>query len=138
MGTGYEKYWRNHPRKRCPQCNTKTFLFNTLSRRDTSIPQYECYRCGYKEGQPVLSAEDLAKNIIVQWLKNRDEKLLKVLEFELKDGCWCLKPTEFLGPERFANIASALSDLHGKYVSCYGAGSHFSVPVKNPVKYWRH
>jgi hypothetical protein len=82
--------------------------------------------------------EELSKRIIIQWLNNKDEKLVKVLDFELKDGFWCLKPTEWLGPERFATVAVVMRDLHGEYASCYGVGSHFRVPVKNPVKYWRH
>jgi len=75
--SGWEYYWRRHPREVCPKCGKKTYIqpseAGTVGNDGSgyygimSIIEIDgklvrkmlkrCYKCGYKEGQP-LDAEN--------------------------------------------------------------------------------
>ena len=59
------------------------------------------------------------------------EDLENLLNFEEKEDYVIIRPRQFLGPENFSKIASAVRGMGGEYISA-GKASHFRVPKKRP------
>jgi len=57
------------------------------------------------------------------------EDLRKLLSFEQGNGCFVIKPRQFLGSEKFAKIAQIVRGAGGDYKSA-GKDSHFKIPLK--------
>jgi len=55
------------------------------------------------------------------------EDLLKLLDFEKREGFIMIKPKGILGSDNFARIAEIVRGLGGEYISA-GRESHFRVP----------
>jgi hypothetical protein len=56
-------------------------------------------------------------------------ELRELLNFEQGNGCFIIKPRQFLGSENFARIAELVRNMQGEYVSS-GKDSHFRIPIK--------
>jgi hypothetical protein len=61
--------------------------------------------------------------------KNFPEDLESLLNFEETQDLIIIKPRQYLGSEKFAEIASVVRGIGGDYVSA-GKQSHFRVPKK--------
>jgi hypothetical protein len=56
-------------------------------------------------------------------------ELRELLSFEQGNGCFVIKPRQFLGSEKFAKIAQIVRGAGGDYKSA-GKDSHFKIPLK--------
>jgi ribosomal protein L37E len=87
--SGWEHYWRHHPREVCPKCGRKTYIqpskaegwhdndwkYVKIHDRLMKVLQKRCYLCGYLEP---LTSEYWEK-------KPEGQQFLKMLELEEKE-----------------------------------------------------
>jgi len=70
---------------------------------------------------------EIANAVMVKMLFPPD--LQKLLSFEEREDVVIVRPIRFLGPEKFAPIASIARENKGEYISA-GKDSHFRMPLK--------
>ncbi len=75
-----------------------------------------------KVSAPKYATEAEVKKLFPQELEG-------YLTFALEGENWIVKPKQFLGAERFAEIAKIVRNAGGDYVSA-GRESHFRIPAK--------
>jgi hypothetical protein len=81
----------------------------------------------WKELHPAVKTEiQTGINPIEQVKSNFPKKLADLLSFEIKEDCAIIKPKQFLGSGKFAQIAAIVRNLGGDYISA-GKESHFKI-----------
>lgn len=93
---------------KCPSCGCKLSVQFLISSE------------AYKEPKKTASVKEIQKLF--------PQNLLKLVTIEEKDvQTIIVKPKEFLGKERFSQIANIVKEVNGRYVSA-GRDSHFTIP----------
>ena len=78
---------------------------------------------------PTSAAQERPKEILESIKGAFPPELRELLSFEQGDGCFVIKPRQFLGSEKFAKIAQIVRGAGGDYISA-GKDSHFKIPLK--------